>query len=244
MICGRASRCLAFSLFFAVSACSTASGERPPASGLPGQDPAAARASGAPGEAPRAGGSSPFAPRLLAAAKAYASYGRIGERASWAPTLCAAPLPENAEIDVLRFSKSGDGGTHGQKLYYLYAADRQSYRADPAGAPAATSPVGQIIVKEAWVPEEVQGGPSGGSHSSGSIEREGRTYRPARVSGLFVMMKLDPATPDTDQGWVYGTVAADRVTVTSAGRVASCMGCHERAGFDRLFGADTKSATP
>jgi hypothetical protein len=64
------------------------------------------------------------------------------------------------------------------------------------------------------------------------------------VAGLFIMMKLDPATPDTDHGWVYGTVAADRVTVTSAGRVASCMGCHESAGFDRLFGADTRSATP
>lgn len=206
-----------------MGACSAGSGERPP---------------------PRVGGSSPFAPRLLAAAKAYASYGRIGERADWASMDCAAPTPENTEMDVPRFSKSGDDDTHGQKLYYLYAADRQSYRAGPEGAPAAASPIGQIIVKEAWVPEEIQGGPSGGSHSNDRVEREGRIYRPARVSGLFVMMKLDPATPDTDQGWVYGTVAEDRATVTSAGRVASCMGCHESAPFDRLFGADTKSVSP
>jgi hypothetical protein len=161
MIHGRLPRCLTFSLFFAASACSTGSGERPPAPALPGQDPAAARGSGAPAADPKTAGSSPFAARLLAAAKGYASYGRIGERAAWAPTLCAAPIPENAEIDVPRFSKSGDDETHGRKLYYLYAADRQSYRAGPAGAPAAASPIGQIIVKEAWVPEEVQGGPSG-----------------------------------------------------------------------------------
>jgi hypothetical protein len=37
-------------------------------------------------------------------------------------------------------------------------------------------------------------------------------------------------------GWVYGTVAPDG-TVTSAGRVASCMGCHTpSAKHERLFG--------
>ena len=56
------------------------------------------------------------------------------------------------------------------------------------------------------------------------------------------MMKLDPKTPGADDGWVYGTVSADGKTVTSAGRVASCMKCHETRPT-RLFGLkqpDTK----
>ena len=46
---------------------------------------------------------------------------------------------------------------------------------------------------------------------------------------------LDPKTPGTDDGWVYGTVSADGKTVTSAGRVDSCMRCHETRK-DRVFG--------
>jgi Cytochrome P460 len=225
MILGRRPR-LAISLLLALSACSAGCGERPPA-----QDPAA------PGAARP---SSPFTSGLLAAAGAYASYGRIGERVEWALMDCAAPGPRDAEYDVPRFSKSGDDATHGQKLYYLYAADRRSYRAGSDGEPAEVSPVGQVVVKEAWIPEEVKNEPPAIVQPNDRIERGGRTYRTARLAGLFVMMKLDPETPGTDQGWVYGTVAADRVTVTSAGLVASCMGCHEDAPFDRLFGADTK----
>ena len=44
------------------------------------------------------------------------------------------------------------------------------------------------------------------------------------------------AKDGADDGWVYGTVAVDG-SVTSAGRVASCMGCHdESATHERLFG--------
>lgn len=228
MILGRLPR-LAAGLLLALSACSTGSGERPPA-----QQP------DAPGAAKP---SDAFTSGLLAVAGAYTTYGRIGVRPEWAPTLCAAPRDPDAEFDAPRFSESGDDATHGQKLYYLYAADRRSYRAGSAGAPAEVSPVGQVVVKEAWIPEEVKGEPPANPEPNDRIARDGRTYRPARMAGLFVMMKLDPGTPGTDQGWVYGTVAADRATVTSAGRVASCMGCHEDAPFDRLFGADTKRGT-
>ena len=55
-------------------------------------------------------------------------------------------------------------------------------------------------------------------------------------SDLFIMFKLDPKTPQTDNGWVYGTVSADAKNVTSAGRVKSCMDCHTEAKHDRLFG--------
>jgi hypothetical protein len=51
---------------------------------------------------------------------------------------------------------------------------------------------------------------------------------------------MDPKTPGTDNGWVYGTVTADGKQVTSAGRVKSCMACHQRAPNDRVFGPSDK----
>jgi hypothetical protein len=62
-----------------------------------------------------------------------------------------------------------------------------------------------------------------------------KTYRAARRGDLFIMYHLDPSTPGTDNGWVYGTVTPDGKTVTSAGRVASCMRCHQSLS-GRLFG--------
>ena len=50
------------------------------------------------------------------------------------------------------------------------------------------------------------------------------------------MFKAPPRTIGTDNGWVYGTVTSDGKTVTSAGRVATCMNCHKEAKHDRLFG--------
>jgi hypothetical protein len=52
--------------------------------------------------------------------------------------------------------------------------------------------------------------------------------------GLYVMKKVG-AGDGTDAGWIYGTIAQSG-EVTSAGRVASCIGCHEDAPHDRLFG--------
>lgn len=54
--------------------------------------------------------------------------------------------------------------------------------------------------------------------------------------GLFVTFKLDPSTPGTGQGWVYGTVSAEGRSVTSSGPVESCMKCNADASLDRLFG--------
>ena len=38
---------------------------------------------------------------------------------------------------------------------------------------------------------------------------EGKAYKTGAAAPLFVMVKLDPKTPGTDQGWVYGTTTAD-----------------------------------
>jgi len=72
-------------------------------------------------------------------------------------------------------------------------------------------------------------------------EKDGKLYKASKKGDLYIMFQLDAKTPGTDDGWVYATVTADGKTVTSAGRVASCMKCHETK-TNRLFGlkADAK----
>lgn len=118
------------------------------------------------------------------------------------------------------------------------------------------SPVGQVIVKDAWRPEEVDvATPQKPVFRKVKVrlgdsvtEREdsfvpytlqgGHLYHAASKSALFIMYKLEPGTPGTDEGWVYGTVTADGKQVTSAGKVESCMRCHKDAPHDRLFGLE------
>jgi len=194
-----------------------------------------------------------FHARLLKIAEIYTAYGRVDDEFRWAPWLCRMPMPGKAQ-----YSRSSDEATHGQKLYSLFARDRGSYFGMDK-----VSPVGQIIVKESWVPEEVKDkqkpavrftenkvkksqipddlapapalGFATGDYFAPFAEKEGKLYKASKRGPLFVMMKLDPKTPGTDAGWVYATVTADGKTVTSAGRVASCLKCHETRK-DRLFG--------
>jgi hypothetical protein len=197
-----------------------------------------------------------FEGRIREIAQIYKSYGRItnvlpGERR---PPACLCHMGIWV-IDVgCLFSDNGYGPTHGRRLYSLFVKDRQLGPYDESytmeGKP---SPVGQVVVEEAWVPDEAikDGKPIT------SIERrvrlpdasqeerndylpygwlEGRWYRATRKMGLHIMFKLDPKTPGTDAGWVYGTVSADGKTLGPVGRVATCMACHRDAPHDRLFG--------
>ena len=108
----------------------------------------------------------------------------------------------------MRLSASRDPETHGRKLYYLYAKHHEAYRM----VRELSQPVGQVVVKESWVPGN-----------------------PPTRGPLFVMMKTDEA--DSDAGWVYATMSPDGKTVTSSGKIASCMDCHQSARTnDRLFG--------
>jgi len=135
---------------------------------------------------------------------------------------------------------SNDSATHGRKLYWLFVK-----KLPPNCGPGeytvdgALNPVGQVV--EAWLPEEINDeGQAADLKENECVRRDGHLYRAATKSGLFIMYKLDPKTPDTDEGWVYGTVSADGKTVTSAGRVQSCMNCHQDAPHDRLFGVAKK----
>jgi hypothetical protein len=195
----------------------------------------------------------PFNERLLEIAKNYVSYGRVDDDMRWAPTACR---PSNdLKPGVAHFSASKDEGTHGRKLYSLFAKNGRTYKAPDKDKPVE---VGQVVVKESWVPEEVtdpkqkheiivrkQEGKAGRAteltdHFLPYAEKDGKTYHAAKQSELFIMFKMDPKTADTDEGWVYGTVTADGKKVTSAGKVESCMKCHQKASHDRLFGMPEK----
>jgi hypothetical protein len=204
----------------------------------------------------------PFHKELKQAAAEYFAWGRVDDEFRWAPVFCRMPNPGRAYS-----SASDDAATHGRKLYSLFAKDRKNYLAMPI---EKTAKVGQAIVKQSWVPEEITGeiadavrkignvrhsldGPAKivvtehkGKDSAQHWERfdhffpyvikDDKVFKAAKQADLFVMLKLDPKTPNTDEGWVYGTVTPDGKTVTSAGRVASCMKCHVDAKADRLFG--------
>jgi hypothetical protein len=213
----------------------TAPAQQPPASPLEGDGTAQGRL---------------FEDKLLEIAASYESYGRIDAAARWAPTYCRARVVGPA---TPTFSRSEDTDTHGQKLYSLFAKEHS-----PLGSytlKGQPSPVGQVVVKESWVPEEVkdEGTPLKPLTRKVQVRsgdrlveqedsflpytrKDGHLYHAKEKGPLFVMFKTEPGTPSTDEGWVYGTVTADGKAVTSAGRVESCMKCHQDAPHDRLFG--------
>jgi hypothetical protein len=185
------------------------------------------------------GGTAAFSERARTIAAEYQSWGRVDDEVRWAPFLCRLPLPGVAHV-----SGSEDASTHGQKLYSVFARNRSGY---PAGPHAD-----QVVVKQSWKAERADGvafDPEGASHGPGDdhfypyAEKDGVVYRAASPAGLYIMFKIDPATPDTDEGWVYATIAPGG-QVTAAGRVASCMGCHAHAKHERLFGVPAVPVHP
>jgi hypothetical protein len=186
-----------------------------------------------------------FHAELLAAVADYEAYGWVDDIMRWAPGLCRMPTMR------VRYSESEDGVTHGRKLYWLFAKDGAAYRAARQGK---SQPLGQVLVKEAWrvreaTAEEVAeakelrpkkvAGLTDRFHTPVrlTVERDGTHWTPDTKQGLYVMLKLGPEADGTDAGWIYGTTTPDGKTVTSAGRVASCMRCHEKAEHDRMLGS-------
>ena len=197
--------------------------------------PAAGNPSTTPGEQ--------FHAELRAIARTYKTYRHVEFAvAAWAPAYCRAPIPyKDFRPGEAHPSTSKDKNTHGQKLYFLFARDRQAY----LQAAAKPQPQGQVIVKESWTPKAATEeertlflSRASRSYAEGIpfARRDGKLYRTDTQGELFIMFKTAAGKADTDQGWVYGTVTPDGKTVTSAGRVASCMNCHKAAKHDRLFG--------
>ena len=182
-----------------------------------------------------------FVATALQIAADYTAWGRVDDELRWAPWLCRIPLP-----GIARPSESNDATTHGQKLYSVFAKNHDAYPAGPQD--------GQVVVKQSFTAELVTPGtafapasahfaPDAGDHFYGYAQGDGGVYRAAQPAGLYIMFRLDPSAPNTDQGWVYATITADG-QVTSAGRVASCMGCHEVATHERLFGVPLSPSLP
>jgi hypothetical protein len=212
---------------FVVAACTSATDER-------GGREGPSRVVIDPGKnSPREAADTPpdFSARLLEISREYTTYTKRGDYPYWAPTMCSAPM--NPKPDAAMVSASKDDGTHGKKLYFLYARDNAAYEK------GGVQPVGQAFVKESFAPEEVAENAAMGARAT---EHDGKFYKPGEKHALFIMFKLDASTKGTHDGWVYGTVSADGKNVTSQGKVESCMGCHEEAKADHLFGP--KGAAP
>ncbi|MFO0555937.1 MAG: hypothetical protein U0271_46595 [Polyangiaceae bacterium] len=198
-----------------------------------------------------------FEADLLAIANSYTWMSRA-DGTSWAPLDCRAPTHP-------AFASRAGSGAHAKKLYTLFIKDFDAYAAATDSkrptdrvlpVPDAIKAMPQVIVKEAWTPVEVarkkEDCPESGSRRIPSyldnVTIDGVKYGACEPAGLFIMYRPADAARAVDEGWVYGTVAlVTRPTedvgrslieprVTSAGRVASCMGCHERAPHGRLFG--------
>ncbi len=191
-------------------------------------------------------------------AQGYKKYSRVSDdRVGWAPESCIGPPPPS-----VKETAAPQGSPHGRKLYFLYARDEKAYLEMSGNhwRPRITSymnPVGQIVVKEAFVPvtaeserarytelENVMDRRNHDSAEAREYERyteddAGKLHKAGDLSGLFVMLKLDPRTPGTDQGWVYATLDKDLTTITSLGVIESCMNCHKQTNRDRLYGKRT-----
>jgi hypothetical protein len=169
---------------------------------------------------------------LRAIAAGYTHWGRVDDENRWAPGLCRMPTPASARI-----SASGDESTHGRKLYTLYAKDPVAYGQQPGvlvgPEPAGLSDISQVLVKEAFKPVETDQPNS--LHLKPAVH-DGKYWLPGELIGIYVLFKPNKADPAaTDAGWVYGTIAADMTTITGAGKIDSCMGCHQSLP-GRLFG--------
>lgn len=174
---------------------------------------------------------------LRAIAAGYQRWGRVDDEMRWAPGLCRMPTPARARI-----SASEDEGTHGRKLYTLWARDPVAYGAPPSamhdGETPGLSDISQVLVKEAWTPVETS---QARNLDLLPAEHGGKLWLPGDRMGLYVLFRPQRTDAPTDAGWVYGTIAADMQTITSAGKVESCMGCHQSLP-GRLFGLAGKGA--
>ena len=184
----------------------------------------------------------PYDPRWVDAVRqvvgTYSAWGRVDDEARWAPFLCRMPLPASARI-----SESDDRGTHGEKLYTVYAMDPVAYGAEPSALRPGVSPelpeLQQVIVKESFRPvpwDEAQDAKGVFFSDLRPAIRDGQRFVPGERQGLFIMMQTKGELPGTDAGWIYATVEPDLMTVSAVGAIVSCSGCHQQAGPGRLFG--------
>ncbi|MGE0869901.1 MAG: hypothetical protein AB7P03_15150 [Kofleriaceae bacterium] len=188
----------------------------------------------------------PFAVAIRTAAASYQQWGRVDAKPKLAPALCRAPLPGNDGVAAAVRVSDAANSPHHDKLYYLWASDKPAYLSASAAIPR-----GFTIVKESFAAVALGANDPPPAPPSSTVTNEipprtdVHTTAGARLgigerADLFVMHKVGDRA-GSDQGWIYGTVSIDG-TVTSAGRVERCMGCHEHATHERLFGLEDHTA--
>ncbi len=175
--------------------------------------------------------------RLLGIAADYKRYELVDGRMRVAPMLCAPASGIGGSRAVPSFpeyhlSNSADSNTHGKKLYLMYAAKLDAETRSYIAGKTLDAP-GQVIVKESWVAETAT---EKDPHYQSIEGPHGQRLKTGAQGPLFVMFQIDAKDPRSDVGWVYGTTAPDGKTITGIGRLANCMGCHEKAPHGRLFG--------
>jgi hypothetical protein len=183
----------------------------------------------------------PSADLVAIVAREYKTWRLADDEFHWAPGLCRMPVRGGDHLS------RASGAPHDSKLFRLWTYDIDAYgvaagwieRGDQFGEPSmpgksALQDVAQVLVKESFVAQPWQPGnapPRDGTHTA---VRDGKTFRPGDPIGLFVMIQLATPREDTDEGWIYGTVAPDG-TVTSASDSGACRDCHA-ARPNRIFG--------
>jgi hypothetical protein len=175
---------------------------------------------------------------ILAIAQEYTKWGRVDELPGYAPLDCRAPTEASSQV---RQSKAAQ--EHGQKLYYLFAKKKDDYL---NLAVSKIDHAGQIVVKESWTSKEIKeseiprrtynmdAGPP--PPIKYTVPKDGVALEVDQPAPLFIVMYVGTNVKDSDDGWWYATVSADKKTVTSSGVIASCQGCHVKAKYHRLFG--------
>jgi hypothetical protein len=196
---------------------------------------------------------------LLSIARNYKSYERVSDTTHWAPEMCRSMTA--SDKTGVQQSASRDDDTHGRKLYFLYSADASDYwnmslnhsrrfQNEPDRSDPWTNAIGQIVVKESFKPVEVPESsppstdkppddPKDAPHPALPADHArlgDKIFKASEPAGLFIMVKFDPESSKTDKGWVYATTSPDAQTITSRGRIASCIECHKQTDRDRLYG--------
>ena len=172
--------------------------------------------------------------QLLQVARSYLKGQLVNPGPRVAPTQCWIPPTR------VLYSEAKPGRAHGGKLFYLFARDSTSLAQKEK---VKTQPVGQCLVKESWVAEPLGTEKPGkakkhasGKHLSSHTTHKGKTLAIGDPLDLYIMLKQDPKTKGTDEGWVYAVVSRDAQSVLHAGRIQSCIDCHEDAKYDRILG--------
>ena len=152
-----------------------------------------------------------------------------------APTRCWRPPTE------VLLSEAKKEQAHGGKLFYLFAKDAESLRQKEK---VKIQLAGQFLVKETWEAVPV---PKGNNHRSSSehasgqylantVMKDGFRLTTGKPKDLYIMLKQSEASDDNDAGWIYAVLSRDGQTVHKAGRIQSCIDCHEDAKHDRILG--------